>query len=127
MGTMGLLIKEACVRLLETRSAQRRRARLMGPPQKNDSPAREESNERTLEGSHHRWGIWWAFCGPALELKSGGRDAYRSAKLSPFPTTTLSSRDGLAFGGGGRLAPSERPKPAEKYSRLVGDCLGHRS
>jgi len=68
-----------------------------------------------------------AFCGPALELKSGERDAYGSAKLSPFPTTTLSSRDGLAFGGRDRLAASERPKPADKYSRLVGDCRGHRS
>src|SRR6266403_4907122 len=87
----------------------------------------EESNERALEGGHHRRGVWRAFCGPALELKSGGRDAYRSAKLSPFPATTLSSRDGLAFGGRGRLAPSGRPKPAEKYSRLVGDRRGHRS
>src|SRR6266851_4184553 len=84
-------------------------------------------NERALEGGHHRRGIWWALCGPAVELKSGGRDAYRSAKLSPFPTTTLSSRDGLSFGGRGRLAPSERPKPAEKYSRLVGYRRGHRS
>src|SRR6266403_1969407 len=87
----------------------------------------EESNERTLEGSHYWRGVWRTFCGPALELQSGGRDAYRSAKLSPFPTTSLSSRDGLALGGRGRLAPSERPKTAEKYPRLVGDRRGHRS
>src|ERR1700690_3264431 len=86
-----------------------------------------QSYERTLEGGHHWWGIWWAFCRPALELKSGRRDAYRSAKLLPFPTTTLSSRNGLSFGGTGRLTPSRRPKPAEKYSRLVGDRRGHRS
>src|ERR1700688_2364661 len=77
--------------------------------------------ERTLEGSHHRRGIWRPFCGPALELRSGGRCADRSAKLSPFPTTTLSSRDGLTFGGTDRLAPSGRPTSAEKYSGLVGD------
>src|SRR5713101_3025824 len=76
-------------------------------------------NERTLEGSDRRRGIWWAFCGPALELKSGGRDAYRSAELSPFPTTTLSSRDGLAFGGRDRLAASQRFEPAEKHSCLA--------
>src|SRR5258708_11679020 len=71
-------------------------------------------NERTLEGSDRRRGIWWAFYGPALELKSGRRDAYRSAELSPFPTTTLSSRDRLAFRGGGWPAPFWRPQPAGK-------------
>src|SRR5258706_2490555 len=83
-------------------------------------------NERTSEGSHHWRGIWRAFCGPALELKSGGRDAYRSAKLSPFPTATLSSRDGLAFGGRGRLRPSERPKAGGKKSPFACDPCGHR-
>jgi NADH dehydrogenase FAD-containing subunit len=39
-----------------------------------------------LEGGDRRRGVWRAFCGPAHELKSGGRDAYRSAKLSPLPT-----------------------------------------
>src|SRR5882672_1616267 len=86
----------------------------------------EESNERTLEGSDHRRGIWRAFRGPALALRAGGRDAYRSAELSPLPTITLSSRDGLAFGGRGSLSPSQRLKPAQKYSRLVGDRRGHR-
>src|SRR4051794_9848358 len=86
-----------------------------------------EKNERTLEGGHHRRWIWWACCGPALELKSGGGDAYRSTELSSLPTTTLSSRDGFSFGRRGRIAPSERSKPAEKYSSLVGDCRGHRS
>src|SRR5712675_2450906 len=84
-------------------------------------------NERTLEGSDRRRGMWRALYGPAPELKSGGRDAYRSAELSPFPTATLSSRDRLAFGGRGRLAASGRSKPAEKYSRLVRDRRGHRS
>src|SRR5580693_3122136 len=84
-------------------------------------------NERNLEGGHHRRGIWRAFCGPVLELRSGGRYAYRSEKLLPFPTTTLSSRDGLSFGGTGRGAPSRRLKPAEKYSGLVGNRRGHRS
>src|SRR6266478_5232921 len=83
-------------------------------------------NERTLEGSHHWRGVWRAFCGPARELKSGGRDAYRSAKLSPFPTTTLSSRDGLAFGGRGRLAPSWCFEPAEKHSCLARNRCGCR-
>ena len=85
------------------------------------------NNERTLEGSDRRRGIWRAFRGSTLEIRSSGRDAYRSAKLSPFPTAPLSSRNGLAFGGRGCLAPSECPKPAEKYSRLVGDRRGDRS
>src|SRR6266568_1910648 len=85
-----------------------------------------EKNERTLEGSDRRRGIRWAFCGPAIELKSGGRDAYRSAKLSPFPTTTLSSRNGLAFGGRDRLAPSQRFEPAEKHSCLARNRCGCR-
>lgn len=45
---------------------------------------------------------WWA-CGPALELRSRGRDAYRSTELSPFPTVALSGRDRLTFGGRDRL------------------------
>jgi NADH dehydrogenase FAD-containing subunit len=50
-----------------------------------------------------------AFCGPALELKSGGRDAYRSAKLS--------SRDRLAFAGNDRLPASQRFEP-QKNARI---------
>ena len=61
------------------------------------SPINEEIDERTLEGRDRRRGIWRTFRGPAFELKPGGRDAYRSAKLSPFPAVALSGRDWFAF------------------------------
>lgn len=45
------------------------------------------------------------FLGPAFELQAGGADTYRSAKLSPFPASTLSGRDRLTLGGRDRLNP----------------------
>src|ERR1700722_3663737 len=85
---------------------------------------KDESNERTQEGSHHRRGIRSAFCRPALELKSRGRDADRPAKLSSFPTTSLSGCDGLAVTGRDRLSAPQRAEPAEEYSCLAGNRRG---
>ena len=50
-------------------------------------------------------GFGGLFCGRALEFKSGGR-AYRLSKLSPIPTGTLSSPDGLGLAGRDRLGAS---------------------
>jgi hypothetical protein len=57
----------------------RRRAESVG-----GRASRMKTNERTQQGSDYRRGVWRTFCRPALELKSGGRYADRSAELSFF-------------------------------------------
>src|SRR5580704_19652921 len=91
---------------------------------KSPYPINEEIDEGTMEGRDRMRGIWRTFRGPAFELKPGGRDAYRSAELSPLSTFALPGRDRLAFTGRDRLSASQRVEPPEKYSSLARNRRG---
>ena len=97
----------------------------MGTPRRYDSPARRKatSERRKVVIIGGGGGL-----SAAQPLNSNLVDVTLIDRRNYHlvPTTTLSSRNGLAFGGRDRLAASQRFEPTETHSCLARYCNGCR-